>query len=152
MHLAGEHALAEWRQANGNGLCDWGPICDTSSAVWRALPLPQQIAKHKLEYVLDQEQMRLLRMPPPPRLLRWVRASLEQPLPPPCAPEPENPLDSDDDEFEDVDELGDGTWASGVVGRAAGRLARGGAAAGLQLRALGAVAAARVHSVGRTLR
>lgn len=113
MHLAGEHALAEWRQANGNGLCDWGPICDTSSAVWRALPLPQQIAKHKLEYVLDQEQMRLLRMPPPPRLLRWVRASLEQPLPPPCAPEPENPLDSDDDEFEDVDELGDGTWASG---------------------------------------
>ena len=113
MRLAGEHALAELRKAGGNGLADWGPICDVSSAQWRALPLTQQIARHKLEYVLDQEQVRLLRMAPPPRLLRWVRASLAQPLPPPSAPEPENPLDSDDDEFADVDEPGGGTWASG---------------------------------------
>jgi hypothetical protein len=117
LRLAGEHALAERRQAGGYAFCDWAPCCDASSTAWRALPMAQQLAKHKLEYVLDQESMRLLRMPPPPRLLRWVRTSLTQPpqTTTPCSPEADIAFDSDEDEFSLASETGgSGTWVSGA--------------------------------------
>ena len=111
--LASEHAVAEWRTAGGYAICDWGPCHD--GLAWRTLPMAQKLQRpRQLEYVLDQESMRLLRMAPPPALLRWLRESMAVPLPAIREAPPAPELDGPEDEEATKEPLGDATWASGA--------------------------------------